>query len=100
MITEDQVLDALNRCFDPELPMVTIVELGLIYGVSITDSNVDVKMTLTARGCGMAKYIAADAKAKIEEIDGIGNVNVEIVWDPPWTPERISDSAKKKLGYQ
>ncbi|MFC1565173.1 metal-sulfur cluster assembly factor, partial [candidate division KSB1 bacterium] len=94
------VWDALNQCFDPEIPIVTIVELGLIYDVSINGSNVDVKMTLTARGCGMAKYIAADAKSKIETIDGIGEVNVEIVWDPPWTPERISESAKKKLGYQ
>jgi metal-sulfur cluster biosynthetic enzyme len=80
--------------------MVTIVELGLIYGVTIKNNNVDIKMTLTARGCGMAQYIAADARAKVEELEGVGNVSVELVWDPPWTPERISDSAKKKLGYQ
>lgn len=99
MATKEQVLDALHECKDPEMPMISIVELGLVYDVEVKEDVVDVTMTLTTPGCGMANYIAQDAKAKIESIEGIKEANVRIVWDPPWTPEKISDDAKKRLGF-
>lgn len=99
MATKEQVLEALHECKDPEMPMISIVELGLVYDVEIKEDVVDVNMTLTTPGCGMGDFIAQDAKAKIESIEGIKEANVRIVWDPPWTPEKISDDAKKRLGF-
>ncbi len=99
MVTKEQVMEALNQVNDPEIPIVSIVELGLIYNAEIQGSKVNIQMTLTARGCGMAPMIAANAKAKVEEMEGVDEAIVEIVWDPPWTPDRISESARKKLGY-
>jgi len=99
MITKEQVLDALHECKDPEMPMVSIVELGLVYDVIIDGDFVDINMTLTTPGCGMSNFIANDAKTKIESIDGVKEVTVNIVWDPPWTAERITDDAKKRLGF-
>ena len=99
MVTEEMVMAALNRCNDPEIPIVSIVELGLIYDVKVDDGNVHVKMTLTAPGCPMHSVIAQDARSKIESIDGVTSAHVEVVWDPPWTPERLTESARKKLGY-
>ena len=99
-ITEAQVYDALEKCFDPELPVVNIVELGLIYDVDIdAQSNVHVKMTLTARGCPMHGAISADARQKILDfVPGVGDVTIEVVWEPAWTKDLIHPSAKKKLG--
>jgi len=99
MVTKEQVMDALHQCKDPEIPMVSIVDLGLIYDVQINDDVVNIKMTLTTPGCGMAKYIAQEAKMKVESLEGVKEANVNIVWDPPWTPERMSDEAKKRLGF-
>lgn len=99
---EDQVWQALRQCFDPEIP-VNIVDLGLIYDLQFRDSEngkhrVDVKMTLTAQGCGMGPVIAADAKQKIEQLPEVDFADVQIVWDPPWNPKMISESGKQKLG--
>ena len=99
---EDRVAASLRTCFDPEIP-VNIVDLGLIYDTRIeqTDdgrSKVEIKMTLTAQGCGMGAAIAADAAAKIRRLDGIADANVDIVWDPPWGPQMISEEGRKKLG--
>ena len=99
MITKEQVYDALEKCFDPEIPIVNLVELGLIYDVSLDDNDVNIKMTLTAPGCPMHSVISQDVKSKVEKLEGIGNVNVEVVWDPPWNPNMMMDSAKQKLGY-
>jgi len=99
MVTKEQVMEALNRCYDPEIPVVSIVELGLIYDVQINDDIVDVTMTLTARGCPMHSVMAMDAKNKVEALEGVKEANVQVVWDPPWTPERLTESARKKLGY-
>ncbi|MEM9398771.1 MAG: iron-sulfur cluster assembly protein [Verrucomicrobiota bacterium] len=102
---EDQVWTALKTCYDPEIP-VNIVDLGLIYslelnGVDGTDSkSVHVKMTLTAPGCGMGPSIAADAKSKIDVINGISESEVELVWEPTWEPSMISEEGKKKLGIE
>jgi len=100
MITKEQVIESLKNCYDPEIPIVNLVELGLIYDVEVNENNdVNIKMTLTAPGCPMHSLISQDAKSKTEKIEGIGKVNVEVVWDPPWNPNMMSDEAKQKLGF-
>ena len=96
-VTKDVVLEALHDVFDPEIP-VNVVDLGLIYGVEVDDGNVDVRMTLTFAGCGMGPYIAQQAEWRIAEIEGVEDVNVEMVFDPPWTPDQITEEGKKLLG--
>jgi FeS assembly SUF system protein len=97
MVTQDDVMNVLRQCYDPEIP-VNIVDLGLIYNVSIDDKKVDVDMTLTAPGCPMHALIARDVKQKVETLPDVEEVNVNVVWDPPWSPDRMSDEAKKQLG--
>ena len=98
---EQQVWDVLRTCYDPEIP-VTIVDLGLVYDMRISpeegDKQVDVKMTLTAQGCGMGTSIAADARSKLLALPGVADANVEIVWDPPWNPQMISPEGRERLG--
>ena len=98
---EQAAWDQLKTCYDPEIP-VNIVDLGLVYSLDIKNaeggSSVTVQMTLTAPGCGMGPIIAAEARQKILTIDGISDANVELVWDPPWSPDRISEEGKQKLG--
>jgi probable FeS assembly SUF system protein SufT len=100
---EREVWQALKTCFDPEIP-VNIVDLGLIYGMEITQladgSRVDVKMTLTAQGCGMGASIAADARNKILDLPGVVEADVQVVWDPIWTPDKISPEGRALLGIQ
>ena len=96
-LNKDKVIDALKEVYDPEIP-VNIVDLGLIYDVDINGSEVDVKMTLTAAGCGMGPYIAQQAEWAISELENVEDVNVDIVFDPPWDPERITEDGKKLLG--
>ena len=102
--SEDQVWYVLKSCFDPEIP-VNIVDLGLIYSLTSKPADngkyeVDVQMTLTAQGCGMGPTIAADAKERIEMLPSVEFANVQIVWDPPWSPRMISDEGKQKLGLE
>jgi len=100
MITKEQVIETLKNCYDPEIPIVNLVELGLIYDVEVNENNdINVKMTLTAPGCPMHALISQDAKSKIEKIEGVGKVNVEVVWDPPWNPNMMNEEAKQKLGF-
>jgi len=99
---ESMVWEQLKTCFDPEIP-VNIVDLGLVYGMELAavaegGHKVDVKMTLTAQGCGMGTSIAIDAKQKIMSIPGIAEANVDLVWDPPWNPQMISPSGRERLG--
>ena len=101
---EKQVWDALKTCYDPEIP-VNIVDLGLIYDCVIAPLaegssayRVDVKMTLTAPGCGMGPMIAQDAQNKILSIEAVDEANVEVVWDPPWNQAMLSEAAKLQLG--
>ena len=94
---EKAVWDQLRTCYDPEIP-VNIVDLGLVYDVQVADQKVDVKMTLTARGCGMGGYIASEAEQKLMELPGVEEAKVEVVWDPPWEPSMISLEARKTLG--
>ena len=96
-ITQEQVMDSLKQCMDPEVP-INIVDLGLIYGVKITEYNkVDVKLTMTTRGCPLHETLVSDVKRYVNKVSGVNDVNVEIVWDPPWTPDKMSEEAKKKL---
>jgi metal-sulfur cluster biosynthetic enzyme len=101
-VTEQEVLSALKSCYDPEIP-VNIVDLGLIYNVSFVpaDDNkqdVTVDMTLTAQGCPEHVNISAQVKSRLEQLPGIRNAQVNVVWTPPWTPERLSPDARKQLG--
>jgi FeS assembly SUF system protein len=98
MVTKEEVMNTLKQCYDPEIP-VSIVDLGLIYKVDIQDKTVNVDMTLTAPGCPMHSLIARDVKQKLEALPDVDTANVNVVWDPPWTPDRMSDEAKKKLGF-
>lgn len=98
---DDLVWAQLKTCYDPEIP-VNIVDLGLIYECLVTmdqeKQRVDIKMTLTAPGCGMGPVLAADVKQKVSGISGVGEVNVDVVFDPPWEQSRMSDAAKLQLG--
>ncbi len=98
---EGAVWSQLKNVYDPEIP-VNIVDLGLIYDCQLDEGEdgtvVEVKMTLTAPGCGMGPTIAADAQSRIMTLDGIKEANVELVWDPPWNQEMISEEGKMKLG--
>ena len=101
-VDEKAVWDQLRTCYDPEIP-VNIVDLGLVYDCVIspregTGAKVDVKMTLTAPGCGMGPTIAAEAKSKVLSVPGVGDAEVELVWDPPWNQAMISEVGKMKLG--
>ena len=96
-VTRDDILEALKDVYDPEIP-VNVVDLGLVYGVDVTDGDVDIKMTLTFAGCGMGPYIAQQAEWRIAEVDGVDDINVEMVYDPPWTPDLITEDGKKLLG--
>ncbi len=96
-VTKDVVLEALKDVFDPEIP-VNVVDLGLVYGVDVEGGKVSVEMTLTFPGCGMGPYIAQQAEWRIAELEGVEDVHVEIVVDPPWTPDMITAEGKKLLG--
>ena len=97
LLNEEQIYEALRDVYDPEIP-VNIVDLGLVYGVDIEESDVKVKMTLTFAGCGMGPYIAQQAEWRIAEIEEVDDVEVDIVFEPPWNPEMISEEGKKELG--
>jgi FeS assembly SUF system protein len=97
-LTRDRVYDALRQCYDPEIP-VNIVDLGLIYDVQHDDAgNVAVKMTLTTQGCPSALAIPEQVKQRVAAIEEVRDVNVEIVWQPPWNPAMISEAGRKALG--
>ncbi len=99
MITAEQVYEALKECYDPEIP-VNIVDLGLVYGVTIVDDWVGVKMTLTTPGCGMADSIVSGVRERIKKIPGVSDGDVRLVWNPAWNPELMSPSAKQQLGVK
>jgi len=97
VLNKDTVMEALRDVYDPEIP-INVVDLGLIYDCAVDGTNVDIKMTLTFAGCGMGPYIAQQAEWRIAEIDGVDDVNVELVYDPPWTPDMISEEGRSELG--
>jgi probable FeS assembly SUF system protein SufT len=101
-VSEEAVWNQLRQCFDPEIP-VNIVDLGLVYDCRLIKkpeggTKVEVKMTLTAPGCGMGPAIAHDAQSKILSIDGVDEADVQLVWDPPWNQNMISEAGRMKLG--
>ena len=101
-VSEADVWNQLKQCYDPEIP-VNIVDLGLVYDCKLTKKDdggtrVEVKMTLTAPGCGMGPAIAHDAQSKILTIDGVDEADVQLVWDPPWNQNMISETGRMKLG--
>lgn len=96
---EEKVVDAIKECYDPEIP-VNIWELGLIYEMYVDDdATAHVKMTLTAPACPAARSLPLEVQARISQVPEIKNVQVEVVWDPPWTPEMMSQEAKLELGF-
>ncbi|HDH99487.1 MAG: aromatic ring hydroxylase [Candidatus Latescibacterota bacterium] len=99
MVTEEKVWEALKGCYDPEIP-VNIVDLGLVYEVKVEDGDVRVKMTMTAPGCPLSAWIARQAEDAVRSLEGVKDVHVELVWDPPWTPDRMSEEAKRTLGLR
>ena len=101
---EAMVWEQLKTCFDPEIP-VNIVDLGLIYKIQFATTpedqqDVTVEMTLTAQGCPEHVNISAQVKARVEQLPGVRTANVNVVWNPPWTPERLSPDARKQLGIE
>ena len=93
------MIEALRTVYDPEIP-VNIYELGLIYGVDVAaDGNVTITMTLTSPACPAAQSMPAEIEEKVRAIDGVTDVKVDVVWDPPWTPERMSEAAQLELGF-
>ena len=103
-VTEQDVMSALKSCYDPEIP-VNIVDLGLIYNVTFAPApddkqDVNIDMTLTAQGCPEHVNISMQVKSRLEQLPGIRNAAVNVVWSPPWTPERLSPDARKQLGIE
>ena len=103
-VTEQDVMSALKSCYDPEIP-VNIVDLGLIYSVKFDPApedkqDVNVDMTLTAQGCPEHVNISMQVKSRLEQLPGIRKAAVNVVWTPPWTPERLSPDARKQLGIE
>jgi probable FeS assembly SUF system protein SufT len=102
-LEEKLVWDSLRSVYDPEIP-VNIVELGLVYDLKIVPAEgggnrVEVKMTLTAPGCGMGPIIADDAKSRVEAVPGVDEAHVEVVFDPPWSPAMMTEAARLELGF-
>ena len=103
-VAEQTVWNVLKQCYDPEIP-VNIVDLGLVYDLVVEPSarggsRVLVKMTLTAPGCGMGPVIASDAQQRIQNLPGVDEALVEVVWDPPWHQSMISTDGRRILGLE
>ena len=102
-VNVENVRDSLKKCMDPEVPL-SIVDMGLIYGIDVTANNdVNIKMTMTTKGCPLHETMVDDVKRYAKKVSGVNNVDVEIVWDPPWTMDKMSDEAKammKTMGSQ
>ena len=102
-VNVQNVRDSLKKCMDPEVPL-SIVDMGLIYGIDVTENNdVNIKMTMTTKGCPLHETMVDDVKRYAKKVSGVNNVDVEIVWDPPWTMDKMSDEAKammKTMGSQ
>ena len=99
MVSEDQVYAALRKCMDPEIP-VNVVDLGLIYDVKVKPENiVDIEMTMTTRGCPLHDTLVGDVKRYVGRVNGVQNVDVEIVWDPPWDINKMDPNVREKMGF-
>jgi metal-sulfur cluster biosynthetic enzyme len=99
VVTEQEVYSALKKCMDPEIP-VNVVDLGLIYDVKIKPQNdVNIKMTMTTRGCPLHDTLVSDVKRYVGKINGVRDIDVEIVWDPPWNLEKMDPVVREKMGF-
>lgn len=96
-VTEEKILEVLSEVYDPEIP-IDIVNLGLIYGIDIQGGIVVISMTMTSPGCPASTQIAGESKLVVEEIPGVESVNIDIVWDPPWDPSKMSEEAQQSMG--
>jgi FeS assembly SUF system protein len=96
-VRPEDVIEVLRQCYDPEIP-VNIVDLGLIYDLTIQGTAVDVTMTLTAIGCPVAGEVMAEVESKVSGVPNVEKCNVTLTFEPPWTPERMTDDAKWELG--
>ena len=98
LVMEAQVLDALRTCYDPEIP-VNIYELGLVYEVNVDDAGlVSIKMTLTSPHCPAVQSLPAEIESKVKAVSGVNDVKIDLVWDPPWDPSKMSEAARLQLG--
>jgi len=96
-VTSQAIEDSLKQCMDPEVPL-NIVEMGLIYGIDVAENNdVNIKMTMTTQGCPLHETLVSDATRFVKKVPGVNNVNIEIVWDPPWSMDKMSEEAKIKI---
>ena len=95
---ERLITEGLKQVYDPEIPM-NIVDLGLIYGFEWSGDDVKLRMTLTAPGCPVAGILAEEVKLAIEKVPNVKSAKVDMIWDPPWSPDRMSDFAKRQFGY-
>lgn len=99
VVTSEQILESLKQCMDPEIP-INVVDMGLIYGVNVNAENkVDIKMTMTTRGCPLHDTLVSDVKRYVNKVPGVSGVDVEIVWEPIWTPEKMSEAGKKMINF-
>ncbi len=96
-VSAKAIEDSLKQCMDPEVPL-NIVEMGLIYGIDVAENNdVNIKMTMTTQGCPLHETLVQDATRYVKKVPGVNNVNVDIVWDPPWSMDKMSEEAKIKM---
>src|SRR5215470_201276 len=96
----DRIVDVLRTCYDPEIP-VNIHELGLIYGIDVNEANaVTIRMTLTSPACPAAGSLPPEVERKVKTLADVTACKVQVVWDPPWTPERMSEAARLQLGLE
>ena len=95
-VTKEKIFTALKEVNDPELP-ISLVDMGMIYGVEVNDGRVNIIMTFTASGCPAVDMIKEDIREKLEELKGVKSVNIEVVWSPPWTKERLTDDGRYAL---
>jgi len=96
-VSAQSIEESLKQCMDPEVPL-NIVEMGLIYGIDVAENNdVNIKMTMTTKGCPLHETLVSDATRFVKKVPGVNNVNIEIVWDPPWSMDKMSDEAKLKI---
>ncbi len=97
VVSQQTIMDSLRQCMDPEVPL-NIVEMGLVYGIDVAANNdVNIKMTMTTQGCPLHETLVQDATRFVKRVPGVNNVKVDVVWDPPWTMDKMSEEAKQKL---
>jgi len=97
-VSQDQIIDKLRQCMDPELG-INIIDLGLVYGINVESTRVNILMTLTTPGCPLDSYFVQDITSRLKAIKGISDVSVELTFDPPWSPSKMSEESKDVLGF-